>query len=117
MNAQHRVNVQVGPEAEGLGDLGGLPPQRLQDVVQGPAAMPQPPGRVVQVAAVAFGVDHKDPGRADDQMVDVGGRVGDGQIMEDVVAMPFQGSQQAGSASFALGAAPPGKGVGGGAKA
>src|SRR6266508_5949608 len=37
MDAQHRVDVQIGPEPEGLGDLSGLPPQRLQRPVKGPA--------------------------------------------------------------------------------
>ena len=79
MDAQDRVDVQVGAEAEGLGDLGGgLPPQRVQGAVHGPAAVPEPPGGVVEVAAVAFGVDDKDPGGADDQVVDVGGRAGNG---------------------------------------
>jgi hypothetical protein len=27
MDAQHRIDMQVGAEAEGLGGLGGLPPQ------------------------------------------------------------------------------------------
>ena len=40
MDTQDRVDVQVGAEAEGLGDLGGLPPQRVQVAVQRPAAMP-----------------------------------------------------------------------------
>jgi hypothetical protein len=76
VDAQHRVDVQVRPEAEGLGDLGGLPPQRVQGMVEGPAAMPEPPGRVVEVAAVAFGVDYEDPGGADDQVVDVAAEPG-----------------------------------------
>ena len=83
MHAQHRVDMQIGAEAEGLGDLGGLPPQCVQGAVQGPAAMPEPPGRVVQVAAVAFGVDHEDPGGADDQVVEVGGRAGYSEVVED----------------------------------
>jgi hypothetical protein len=109
---QDRVEVQVGAEAEGLGDLGGLPPQRVQGAVQGSAAMPEPPGRVVEVAAVAFGVDHEDPGGADDQVVDVGGRPGDGEVMEDLVAVPLQGSEQPGGAPLPLGAMPPRQGVG-----
>src|SRR5512132_4534613 len=41
MDAQHRVEMQVGAKAEGLGDLGGLPPQRRQRPIEGSAAMPQ----------------------------------------------------------------------------
>jgi hypothetical protein len=52
MDTQHRVDVQVGAEAEGLGDLGGLPPQRVQGAVQRPAAMPQPPGRIGRIQLV-----------------------------------------------------------------
>jgi hypothetical protein len=78
MDAQHRIDMQVGAEPEGLGDLGGLPPQRLQGAFQGSAAMPQAAGGIVEMAAVAFGVDHEQAGGADDQVVDVGGRVGDG---------------------------------------
>jgi hypothetical protein len=102
---------------EGLGGLGGLPPQCVQGAVQGSAAVPQPPGRVVQVASVAFGVDHEHSGGADDQVVEVGGRAGNGQVVEDLVAMPLQGSQEPGGAPFAYAAAPPGPGVGGGTKA
>jgi Phage integrase, N-terminal SAM-like domain len=64
VDAQHRVDVQVGAEAEGLGHLGGLPPQRLQRPIKGPAAMPQMAAGGAQVAAVAFGVDHIHPGGA-----------------------------------------------------
>jgi hypothetical protein len=79
MDTQHRVDVRVGAEPESLGDLGGLPPRRVQGAVQGSTAMPEPPGRGVQVAAVAFGVDYEHPGGADDQVVDVGGRASDGR--------------------------------------
>src|SRR6266508_376128 len=78
VHAQDRVDVQVGAKAEGLGDLGGLPPQRLQGPVEGPAAVPQMTGGIPEVAAVAFGVDHVHAGGADDQVVEVGGRPGDG---------------------------------------
>jgi hypothetical protein len=57
-------NVQIGPESNGLGDLGGLPPQRRQHSVKGPAAMPQVSAQIAQVAAVAFGVDHEHGGGA-----------------------------------------------------
>jgi hypothetical protein len=43
VDAQYRAEMQVGAEAEGLRDLGGLPPQRLQRLVQSPAAMPEMP--------------------------------------------------------------------------
>ena len=65
--------------------------------------MPQAPGPVVQVAAVAFGVDDEDPGRADDQVIHVSGRPGDGQVVKDLIAVPLQRSQEASGASFALG--------------
>jgi hypothetical protein len=68
MHAQHWVDVQVGPEAEGLGGLGSLPPQCVQGAVQRPLAMPQPPGGGVQVPSVALGVDDEHPGGADGQV-------------------------------------------------
>jgi hypothetical protein len=68
VDTEHWVDVQVGAEPEGLGDLGGLPPQRLQGAIQGPATVPLLASCIVQVAVVALGVDNKHPGRADDQV-------------------------------------------------
>ena len=79
MDAQDRVDVQVGAEPEGLGDLGGLPPQRVQGAIQGLTTVPQMASCIVQVAVVALGVDYEHPGGADDQVVDVGGRASDGR--------------------------------------
>jgi hypothetical protein len=107
MHAQHRVDVEVGPEPEDLGDLGSLPPQGVQGAVQRPLAMPKPPGGVVQVPPVALGVDYEHPCGADHEVVDVGGGPGDGEVVENLVAVPLQWGEQAGGAPFAVGAAPP----------
>ena len=79
--------------------------------------MPEPPGGVVQVPSVALGVDHKDACEAHDEVVDVGDGPGDGEVVENLVAVALQWGEQAGGAPFAVGPAPPGQGVDARAKA
>jgi hypothetical protein len=73
-------------------------------------------GALVDAAGPLLAVDHKHTGRADQQVIHVGGRAGHGQVVQDHVAVPVEAAQQAGGAPFPLGAAPPGAGLLGGAK-
>ncbi len=66
---------------------------------EGMAAMPQPPNGVeLQPAAILLGVDHEHPTGADHQVIKVGGRALDGQVVQDRPPLSLEGGQQPGGA-------------------
>jgi hypothetical protein len=73
-------------------------------------------GALVDLPRPLLGVDHDHPAGANDQVVEVGGRVRHGQVMEDHIALAAQAAQQPGRLLFAFGAALPDPGLGGGAE-
>lgn len=63
------------------------------------AAMPQFPKSVeLQPAPIPLGVDHEHPTGADHQVINVGCRAGDGQVVQDRPPLSLQRSQEAAGA-------------------
>ena len=116
MHGHNGRDLDVG-DAEDLVGLVGRPPDRAQGRDKQVAAVPEHPvGVEQQPAPVLLGVDDQHPAGTDDQVIDVGWRAGDGQVVQDRPAVALQGSEQAGGAPLPCGAAPPGSAVGAGAK-
>src|SRR6266536_4014808 len=83
MHAQHREDANLRPGSERLRDLLRLPPQRTQNPIQRPPAIPQPTVKPdTDRASVQLGVDHENPSRPDHQMVDISRRARHREIME-----------------------------------
>jgi hypothetical protein len=106
---RHHRYAGVGQDS---GGLVGLEARRAQCGGQGVAAMPEPPGGVeLQPAWILFGVDGEHPAGADGEVINVGCRAWDGQVVQDRPPVPLQRTQQAGGASLPRRSAPPSAGV------
>jgi hypothetical protein len=76
----------------------------------------QPVGALTDLSGPLLAVDDEHAAWANDHMVQVGGRVGQGQIMEDHIAVAAEAVQQPGGMALAFGATLPGPGLFGGAE-
>jgi hypothetical protein len=113
MDADQRGHRDAQQAAEGL----GLPANGGQGPVQAVVVVPdQPVGALVDLSGPLLGVDHEHPAGANDQVIEVGGRVRHGQVMEDHIAVAAQAVQQPSGVALPCGAALPGPGLGGGAE-
>jgi hypothetical protein len=75
--------------------------------------MPQQPILIqAQPPSVLLAVDHHHAAGPDQQMIDVGRRAGDGQVVQDRPAVPLQAAKQAGGAPLPGRPPPPRQGVG-----
>jgi len=74
----------------------------------------QPIGALVDAAGPLLAVDDEDARGANHQVIDIGGRAGHGQVVEDHVAVVGKAAEQAGGAPLTVGAALPGAGLFGG---
>ena len=90
MHADQWGDRDAQQAAEGL----GLPADAGQGAVQAVVVVPdQPVGALMDLSGPLLGVDDEHPAGADDQMVEVGGRVGHGQVMEDHIAVAAEAVQ------------------------
>jgi hypothetical protein len=113
MDADERGDRDTQEAAEGL----GLPADGGQGAVQAVVVVPdESVAALVDLARPVLGVDDEHPAGAEDQVVEVGGRVGHGQVMEDHVAVAAEAVQQPGGLALPCGAALPGQGLAGGAE-
>jgi hypothetical protein len=108
------VHAQQGVDAgaEQAADHLCLPPDGLQGPVQRVVVVPyQPVGAPLDAAGPLLAVDHEHAGRTYDEMVGVGGRPWDGQVVEDHKAVPLEALEQVGGVALPVGAALPGAGL------
>ena len=87
----------------------GLPADPLQGAIEPVVVVPdQLVGALVDAAGPLLAVNHEDACGTDDEMIDVGGRAGHSQVVEDHEAVADQPVQEAGGVALPVGAAPPG---------
>ena len=90
MDGDDGGDLDVG-DAEDLVGLVGLPPGLAQRGDEQVAAVPHHPVLIkMEPSSVLLAVDGHHPGGADDQVIDVGLGVGDGQVVQDRPAAPLQ---------------------------
>jgi hypothetical protein len=111
MHTDQRGDRDAEHAAEGL----GLPAEGGQGSIKAVVVVPnEPVAALVDLSPPLLGVDDEHSAGTEDQVVEVGGRAGHGQVMKAHIALAAEAGQQPDGVALAFGAALPGPGLVGG---